>query len=464
MSIHKIFEMEAVVIFARQALLANGWADDVLLTIENGVIASVATQAKPKAGADRVDTLLPALGNVHSHTFQRGMAGLTEVRAAGRENFWTWRDLMYRFVDQLTPDHIEVIASLAFMEMQEAGYASVGEFHYVHHQKGGVHYDNRAELSNRIFSAAQATGIGLTHLPVLYTYGGARTSPLSSGQLRFGNDVDQFQTLVAHAQMGMSSLPADCRMGIAPHSLRATSPENLMALLAASTDAPIHMHVAEQTKEVEEIRAWLGARPVEWLLNNVDLAPQWCLIHATHMSEQETTNLAQTGAVAGLCPITEANLGDGIFNGAAFLNAGGAFGIGTDSNVQISLPGELKLLEYSQRLRERARNVMIVGDGSVGHALYTRAAKGGAQALGRNAGEIGIGKLADLMAINSEDPALFALSQQQVLDGFVFAAKENAVTDVWSAGRHCVVNGRHINHDKIVSKYKSEIRLLLQSL
>ena len=464
MSIHKIFEMEAVVIFARQALLANGWADDVLLTIENGVIASVATQAKPKAGADRVDTLLPALGNVHSHTFQRGMAGLTEVRAAGRENFWTWRDLMYRFVDQLTPDHIEVIASLAFMEMQEAGYASVGEFHYVHHQKGGVHYDNRAELSNRIFSAAQATGIGLTHLPVLYTYGGARTSPLSSGQLRFGNDVDQFQTLVAHAQMGMSSLPADCRMGIAPHSLRATSPENLMALLAASTDAPIHMHVAEQTKEVEEIRAWLGARPVEWLLNNVDLAPQWCLIHATHMSEQETTNLAQTGAVAGLCPITEANLGDGIFNGAAFLNAGGAFGIGTDSNVQISLPGELKLLEYSQRLRERARNVMIVGDGSVGHALYTRAAKGGAQALGRNAGEIGIGKLADLMAINSEDPALFALSQQQVLDGFVFAAKENAVTDVWSAGRHCVANGRHINHDKIVSKYKSEIRLLLQSL
>jgi formimidoylglutamate deiminase len=464
MSIHKISEVETVVIFARQALLANGWADNVLLTIENGVITSVVTGAQPKAEANCVDTLLPALGNVHSHTFQRGMAGLTEMRVGGRENFWTWRDLMYRFVDQLTPDHIEVIASLAFMEMQEAGYASVGEFHYVHHQKGGVHYDNRAELSDRIFAAAHATGIGLTHLPVLYTYGGARKSALSSGQLRFGNDLDQFQTLVAHAETGMSSLPADCRMGIAPHSLRATSPEILLKLLAASKDRPVHMHIAEQTKEVEEIEAWLGARPVEWLLNNADVVSQWCLIHATHMSETETTNLARTGAVAGLCPITEANLGDGIFNGASFLNAGGAFGIGTDSNVQISLPGELRLLEYSQRLRERARNVMIVGDGSVGHALYTGAAKGGAQALGRDAGEIGIGKLADLVAINSDDPALFALSQQHLLDGFVFAAKENAVTDVWSAGRHCVVNGKHVNHDNMVSKYKSEIRSMLQSL
>lgn len=452
------------VIFAKRALLAQGWAENVLITVENGEIATVNSLAKPPARAVKVDTLLPALGNVHSHTFQRAMAGMTEMRAAGRDSFWTWRDLMYRFVDQLTPEHIEAIASLAFMEMQEAGYASVGEFHYVHHQRGGAHYDDPAELSNRIFAAAHTTGIGLTHLPVLYTYGGAGRAALSAGQRRFGNDVDQFWQLYEQLRSDISALPADFRMGIAPHSLRATSPEDLRTLLAIHKAGPVHMHIAEQMLEVEAIQSWLGARPVEWLLDNVNVTADWCLVHATHLNENETVDLARTGAVAGLCPITEANLGDGIFNGAAFLHAGGAFGIGTDSNVQISLSDELRMLEYSQRLRDRARNVMVVGEGSVGHTLYTSAAKGGAQALGRNAGEIAVGKLADLVAINCDTPALCALATHQLLDGLVFTAKDSVVTDVWSAGRHCVVEGKHIQHDIIVSRYRTAIAALVQTL
>lgn len=447
-------------IFARQALLIGGWADNVLITLKNGMVESIAPQTKTVPGAVHVDTLLPAISNLHSHSFQRAMAGMTELRAKGRDSFWTWRDLMYRFVDQLTPEQIEAIAALAFMEMQEAGYSAVGEFHYVHHQKGGKHYDDRAELSNRIFAAATATGIGLTHLPVLYTYGGAGKAALSQGQLRFGNDVDSFWALHEKAVENSSALPADCNVGLAPHSLRAASPEDLRALLAGYKTGPIHIHIAEQTQEVDAIQSWLGARPVEWLLNNFDVSNKWCLIHATHMSESETSDLAQTGAVTGLCPITEANLGDGIFNGAAYINASGTFGIGTDSNVQIALAGELRLLEYSQRLRERARNVLVVGEGSVGHTLYTEAARGGAQALGRNAGEIAVGKFADFVAIDSNTPSLCALSQKQVLDGFIFAAKDNLVTDVWSAGRHCVVDGKHVRHDAIVQQYKKEIASL----
>ncbi len=461
MSRHKISNWDITVIFAKRALLATGWADDVRLTVESGTVSAVATRSKAATGDVLVDTLLPALGNLHSHTFQRSMAGMTEMRAAGRDSFWTWRDLMYRFVDRLTPEQIEAIAALVFMEMQESGFSAVGEFHYVHHQKGGNRYDDICELSNRIFAAAKTTGIGLTHLPVLYTYGGAGKAALNSGQLRFGNSVDQFLELVGSAGNGLLQLPNDCRIGIAPHSLRATCPDDLKQLLAANVSGPVHMHIAEQTKEVEDISAWLGARPVEWLLANAKVDENWCLIHATHMRDSETRHLAKSGAVAGLCPVTEANLGDGIFNGPAYLEAGGSFGVGSDSNVLVSLVEELRTLEYSQRLRDRARNVMVVGEGSVGKKLYTGAAKGSAQALGRNAGEISVGKLADLVAIDSTTPALCALHQDQLLDGLVFAAKDDVVTDLWSAGRHCVSHGRHKERGAIIANYKRAVARLL---
>jgi formimidoylglutamate deiminase len=449
------------VIFAKQALLPSGWANNVRVEIERGVISCITPNSNRNLSDVLVDTLLPALANVHSHSFQRFMAGMTEQRSAGKDNFWSWRDLMYRFASLLTPEHIEAVAAQVFMEMQEAGYASVGEFHYVHHQQGGPHYDNIAELSHRVFAAAQTTGIGLTHLPVLYTYGGAGKAPLSDGQLRFGNSVDQFLKLFEAAQKHLAQLPADCRMGIAPHSLRATSPEDLKSVLAAHEGCPVHIHIAEQTKEVDDVQAWLGTRPVEWLLNNFNIDANWCLIHATHMSESETVALAKSGAVVGLCPLTEANLGDGIFNGADYIKAGGAFGIGSDSNVQIALGGELRMLEYSQRLRDRARNVMVVREGSVGHSLYTKAAIGGAQALGRNAGSIETGKFADLVAVNSTNPQLCALTQNQVLDGIVFAGRDDVVSDVWSAGRHVVKDGRHINRDMIIAHYKKAVLSLL---
>ena len=451
-------------IFAKQVKLPSGWAKNVRLTFTSGRITAIDVGQNPEASDVVVDTVLPALANLHSHSFQRAMAGMTEFRMAGKDSFWTWRDLMYRFTANLTPDHIEAISAFVFLEMQEAGYASVGEFHYLHHQPGGTPYEDPGELSARIAAAAEKTGIGLTHLPVLYTYGGAGKVPLEAGQARFGNSVDQFNALVGRAQEVVADLPADCLVGIAPHSLRATSPEDLKAVLKVHGSGPVHIHIAEQPKEVADIQGWLGARPVEWLLANANVTSRWCLIHATHMTTEETVHMARSGAVAGLCPVTEANLGDGAFNGPGYLAENGVFGIGSDSNVLISLTEELRTLEYSQRLRDMARNVMVVGEGSVGEALYMGAAKGGAQALGRGTGTIVIGELADLVAIDSTSPTLCYLRDDQLLDGLVFAAKDAVVTDVWSAGRHAVKSGRHISHNEITTAYQTTMQSLIALL
>ncbi len=451
-------------IHAKQALLRDGWANDVRIRVAGGRITGIETATAALEGDHRVDTLLPGMGNLHSHAFQRAMAGMTERRAAGRDSFWSWRDLMYRFMERLTPDQIEAIAALVYMEMLEAGYTAVGEFHYVHHQRGGLPYDDPAELTARIYAAAHHSGIGLTHLPVLYTYGGAGKQALSEGQRRFGNDVDGFATLVSAARRGMTPMPDDWTLGIAPHSLRATSPEDLHRVLEGHAGGPVHIHIAEQPKEVADISDWLGARPVEWLLDNAPVNSNWCLIHATHMTDAETQALAKSGAVAGLCPITEANLGDGPFNAPGFLDAGGAFGIGSDSNVNISLTEELRTLEYSQRLRDLARNVMVKNSGSVGDTLYVGAARGGALALGRASGDIATGLLADLVAIDSTETALCALRQDQLLDGLVFAAKDHVVTDVWAAGRHMVCGGRHNARDAIAAGYRTAMDSLISSL
>ncbi|WP_299948491.1 formimidoylglutamate deiminase [uncultured Ruegeria sp.] len=449
-------------VHAKTALLGPKWVRDLRVEVEHGRITKLEQSSKPQQGDTCVDVLLPALANLHSHAFQRAMAGMTETRAAGRESFWTWRTLMYRFLDRLNPEQIEAIAALVFMEMQEAGYASVGEFHYVHHQPGGTPYAQLSELSQRIFSAANQTGIGLTHLPVLYTYGGVTQEPLAGGQLRFGNDVDSFLRLVEDCDPLLPD--ADSQIGIAPHSLRATSPDDLRWVLDQTPEGPVHIHISEQVQEVADVEAALGQRPVEWLLNNADVNERWCLIHATHMTDDETRALAQSGAVAGLCPITEANLGDGIFNGAVYTENNGAFGVGSDSNVRISLPEELRTLEYSQRLRDKARTVLVQGEGSVGQSLYTGAARGGAQALGREAGEIALGQLADMVAIDRSHPTLCSLRDDQLLDGLSFAAPDGTVTDLWSAGRHQVRDGRHIARDSILTTYRAAMTDLLADI
>ena len=374
------------VLWAKQALTTAGWEDNVRVEIDQtGRISSL--QADSPATGTHIGTLLPAIANLHSHAFQRSMAGLTEKRGPDpRDTFWTWRQLMFRFLDQLTPDHVESIASFVQMEMLEAGYANNTEFHYLHHQPGGAPYDNIAEMAERIAAAADITGIGLTLLPVHYQYGGCDKRALGDGQIRFGNDPERFAKLYEESAKALKSLPSDTRMGVAPHSLRAVGREDLIATTKLSKDGPIHMHLAEQIAEVDELSAFWGKRPVEWLLENADVDENWCLIHCTQMVEHETLRLAKTGAVAGLCPITESSLGDGIFDGVRYLDAGGNIGIGSDSNIRISLSEELRTLDYSQRLRDNSRAALATPDQSTGRRLFDAVAKGGAQAAGRDAG------------------------------------------------------------------------------
>ena len=449
-------------IHAKTALLGQNWHEDVRIVCRGGKIERV-ERDKPVGNDDvSVDVLLPALGNLHSHTFQRAMAGMTEFRSQGRESFWTWRDLMYRFLAQLSPEHCEAIAAMVFVEMLEAGYASVGEFHYVHHQPDGTPYAELGELSNRVIAAAGATGIGLTHLPVLYTYGGVDQEPLAGGQLRFFNDPNRFLDLHDHCKAALAELPEDACLGVAPHSLRASSPEDLTDVLNAVRTGPVHIHISEQQKEVADVEAKFGQRPVAWLLDSYDVDARWCLIHATHMTNDETVAMAKSGAVAGLCPITEANLGDGTFNGPAFLTNGGSFGVGSDSNIRISL------VENCAHLNTRSgcaiwNATCLLHRKDRPEQLCTSVRRKAVHRLwARDAGEIARDKLADLVAIDRTHPSLCALSNDQLLDGLCFAAPDNIVTDTWAAGRHVVKNGQHVAREDIVRTYKWRLTQIME--
>lgn len=450
-------------LWAEQALTAEGWRRDVRVTIgKDGRIASVGPGVAPEG--QRVGVLLPSPANLHSHAFQRAMAGLAEQRGPDlSDGFRAWRKLMYRFLAQLGPEDIQSITAFAQMEMLEAGFAAVGEFHYVHHQASGAPYDSVAELAHRIVAAAAETGIGLTLLPVLYRFGGCGR-PLEPGQIRFGNDPERFGRIYEEAQAALRDLAADGRVGVAPHSLRAVDRDGLAFAATLAPDAPVHIHVAEQASEVEEVEAHLGARPVEWLLDNAEVNDRWCLIHATHMLPRETAALARSGAVAGLCPITEANLGDGTFDGMRYQTLGGTFGLGTDSNIDISLAGELRMLEYSQRLKDRARSVMSCVWPSTGRSLFEAVARGGAEATMRDSVRLSRGKLADLVALDAEAPNLAGRKGDDLLDSFVFTGNQRMITDVWSAGRHVVSGGRHVRRDQIVSRYRAMTVKLMERL
>jgi len=443
-------------IWARTALLETGWVDDVSVKIaDDGTIHSIQSGSIP--AGHKVDILLPSPVNAHSHAFQRAMSGLTEKRGPNPgDSFWTWRRLMFRFLDQLTPDHIEAIAAFVQMEMLEAGYATNVEFHYIHHQPGGVPYDNLAELSDRIIAATGTSGIGLTLLPVHYQYGGCDKREL----IRFGNDLERYAKLHALAGKQLAALPSDCRMGVAPHSLRAVAREHHAQLVEIANGGPVHLHLAEQIPEVSEVLTGWGKRPVEWLLDNVDVNSDWCLIHCTQMLEHETQRLAETGAVAGLCPITESSLGDGIFDGVNWFNNKGKVAIGSDSNIQISLSQELRTLEYSQRLRDHSRAALATSEKSTGRRLFDAACTGGAQAAKRDCGRIATGALADMFALREDHADLVGRKGDTLIDSFIFANADRQISDVWSAGRHQVREGRHVNHDAIVSRYISVIKQL----
>ncbi|MDE1917191.1 MAG: formimidoylglutamate deiminase [Sphingomonadales bacterium] len=450
-------------LFFDEALLPGGWARNLRLTLHDGRIATLETGATPLPGDERHGCALPGLPNLHSHAFQRGMAGLAEWRGDGADSFWTWREIMYRFVRAMTPHDVQAITAMACVEMLETGFTRLGEFHYLHHAPDGQPYADPAEMAGAIAAAAQETGIALTLLPVFYAHAGFGGTPPGDGQKRFLHDIDGFARLLDASARALSALP-DAVLGLAPHSLRAVTPEELRALEQLAGNRPIHIHIAEQMREVEDCLAWSGARPVEWLLANAPVDERWCLVHATHMTGSETLALARSGAVAGLCPITEANLGDGVFPAAPFLDAGGRFGIGSDSNVLIDASEELRLLEYGQRLVSRARNVMARGAGqSSGGTLYRGALAGGAQALGVQAGLAGlaVGHGADIVSLDTAHPAMAARAGDARLDALVFAGGRDAIDCVWRRGEKLVTSGRHRHRRAVQERFVKTLERLL---
>jgi len=428
-------------LFAPHALLPGGWARNVLLTWDAaGVLTTVDALSAPPAGtATAAGPLVPGLPNLHSHAFQRAFAGLSEYRGSADDSFWTWRDLMYRFALAVSPEQLEDIATHLYIEMLQAGYTAVCEFHYLHHDPSGHGYADPAEMSMRLIAAARRAGIGLTLLPVLYQDAGFGGQPARTDQRRFANSVDGLLEIAARARAG------GARVGVAPHSLRAVGPTALRELVAGvDADTPIHIHIAEQQQEVRDCIAWSGRRPVQWLLANASVDARWCLVHATHMTADERDALAATGAVAGLCPGTEANLGDGVFDAAGYSAAAGAWGIGSDSHATVNAAEELRLLEYTQRLTQQRRNVLAgAAQIQVADRLWLGAAHGGARASGRAIAGLATGQQADFVVLDTRG-ALAGLTAPQTLASHVFASHgRNAAREVWVAGRPQVRDGEH---------------------
>jgi formiminoglutamate deiminase len=425
----------------RHALLPTGWAAHVRLVIENGVIAGIIPGQSGGTGI-----ALPGMPNLHSHIFQRAMSGLTEQRGPSADSFWTWRDLMYRFANALTPDDLEAIALHGFIEMLERGFTSTAEFHYLHNAPDGTPYANQAEMSARLAFAAEQAGIGLLLLPVFYANGGFGGQPPGPAQRRFVTSLEAYAKLV---EACTNLAPT----GIAPHSLRAVTPQDLTQLATLAGTRPVHIHIAEQTAEVDACLAWSGQRPVEYLLDHAPVSPSWCLVHATHITAPEAAGIAARGAVAGLCPLTEANLGDGIFPAQNFT---GQFGIGSDSNILINPFAELQMLEYSQRLAQRARNVMATqAHPATATALWSRASCGGAGALGLTPG-LQLGAPANITVLHDAPAPDIALTQA------VFSVDANPVAQVWVNGTQRTQNGEHPLARTARVRFEQVVRTLLR--
>lgn len=443
------------------ALLPSGWANDVQVVITAGAIAAVTPDVAPSAGDERHAIALPGLASLHSHAFQRGMAGLAELRGDSTDTFWTWRETMYRFALAMSPDDVAAVATLLYVEMLEQGFTRVGEFHYLHHDRDGSHYADPAEMAARIAEAAEASSIGLTLLPSFYAHGSFGGAAPHDGQRRFVCSVDHFTKLMAASRKAIANLPG-ANIGIAPHSLRAVAPDELAAIIPLAEGGPVHIHAAEQVKEVEDCLAWSGRRPVQWLLEHAPVDQRWCLIHATHTTSDEVSAFAKTGAVAGLCPMTEASLGDGIFPARDFLDAGGLFGVGTDSNVLVGVADELRQLEYGQRLKHRARNVLSGGAGrSTGRTLFDDALAGGARALAQPITGLTPGARADIVTLDTAHPSLAGRARDAVIDGWIFAAGNGAIDCVWAGGNKVVESGRHQLRQAARERFNASVRRLV---
>lgn len=445
-------------LFAKSALLPQGLAHDVLVEIEGDQIISVVADASSSTADEHHNLLVPAVGNLHSHAFQRAMSGLAERRGQGDDTFWSWRSVMYKMALSMTPDDVEAIAAQLYVEMLQAGFCRVGEFHYLHHDGDGSPFVNIAEMGERIAAASAEVGIGLTLLPVFYAHGGFGPTAPGADQRRFINSVGSYEKLMAASRSAIAGLD-HARIGIAPHSLRAATLDEIRAILPMAEGGPVHIHISEQVLEVEGCAAAHGKRPVELLLGELPVDGKWCLIHATHLDASEISGIAASGAVVGLCPITEANLGDGIFPGLPYLSQGGAFGVGSDSNVSISLAGELRQFEYSQRLGSRIRNAVALPGGSTGEALLQKAAAGGAQALEAQSG-IAPGLPADLLSLDVS--RIGYLPPKDQLDAWIFG-DDVTVGDVWVAGRKRVSSGRHHSGETIRRRFEQVMQRLMSA-
>jgi formimidoylglutamate deiminase len=450
--------MSTTRLFADHALLPTGWARDVLLQWDtSGQLLAVAPGSAVADAPRAPGPVIPGMPNLHSHAFQRAFAGLTEYRAEVEDSFWSWRNLMYRFAAQITPEALQAIATWLYVEMLEAGYTSVCEFHYVHHAQDGKPYADDATLSLALLQAARTAGIGITLLPVLYQSSGFGNKPPRDDQRRFIRSTDNMLSLLELLAPATQALGAN--FGLAPHSLRAVPPASLAAavqgLTALNPRAPIHIHIAEQTQEVEDCIAWSGQRPVQWLLDHAPVDERWCLVHATHMTPAEYAAAAATRAVAGICPTTEANLGDGIFDMPRWLQHGGRWGVGSDSHACVNAAEELMLLEYGQRLHRRQRNVLATAaQPEVATAMTLQAVQGGAQASGRPIGGLAVGQQADLVALDAQHVALCGLSAPAMLSAHVFGShRTSAIASLWAAGVQRVAGGRHALHESAAQAF-----------
>ena len=450
-------------LFFETALLPEGWIENVCVEVDDTGWISAVKSGSDGAGVDFRGAIgLPGMPNCHSHSFQGAMAGLTESPGSGRDGFLNWRQAMYGLTERLTPDDLTAIAAQFYVEMLEAGFTAVAEFHYLHHAADGLPYDDPGTMSSAIVEAAVETGIGLTLLPVFYSCGGFGGASIEESQRRFYTTPESYLRLLQRVRQIVENIP-DYSVGMAPHSLRAVTPDHLTEILAVAGTDRVHIHVAEQIKEVDECLIWCGARPVEWLLDNISVDGRWCLIHATHMTPAENRRLAASGAVVGLCPITEANLGDGIFGAIDFVGNGGRIAIGTDSNVRVDVAEELRLLEYSQRLRDRTRNCLAGTVGSTGRALFEQALDGGAIASGRRIGRLAPGYRADIVSLDSNHSGLYARSDDAWLDSWIFGADSRAVSDVWVGGQNVVAGGRHSTKETIARRYREVLSRLMAS-
>ena len=449
--------------FAERALLPNGWANNVRLEVgADGLLTHIQADASAQGAEQLSGPLLPGMPNLHSHAFQRAMAGLAEVAGNPNDSFWTWRDLMYRLVGKISPDQLGVIARQLYIEMLKCGYTSVAEFHYVHHDHNGQAYADPAELSLQISQAASAAGIGLTLLPVLYSHSGFGGQAPNDGQRRFINSTQNYLDLQARLQPIVAQQPAQ-RLGLCFHSLRAVTPQQISDVLAASDQqCPVHIHIAEQQKEVDDCLAWSGRRPLQWLYENTEVDQRWCLVHATHANPEEVSLMAKSRAIAGLCLTTEANLGDGIFPAVDFLAQGGRMGIGSDSHVSLSVVEELRWLEYGQRLRDQRRNRLYGAEQPmVGRTLYDAALDGGAQALGQAIGALEVGKRADWLVLDGNDPYLATASGDAILNRWLFAGGDRQVRDVLVNGKWVVRDGHHTGEEESNRAFTQVLRDLL---